>query len=479
MGVTESLENLLRFLPEIIRPERRVSLREKMFWTGLALIIYLVMTQIPLYGIPWRASQYEQIFFLQIVLASKRGTLMELGIGPIVTSGLIWQLLVGSKVINIDLSTPKGRALFTGLEKLFAIIFTIVEALAYIVGGAYGRLPLATATIVFLQLVSATLIIMLLDEMLQKGWGLGSGISLFIAAGVAQQIFWEMLSPFGPLADGLYYGAIPAFVYAVVNATSSGNWTIVREALIRPSGWPSMLGLIFTILIFIILVYLESMQVEIPISISRYRGIRAKIPFKFLYVSNIPIILVSALLADFHIFAQIAWNNLNPHNENPWFNFIAMYNVTQRGYVPLPGSLAYYLTPPRSISSIFEDPIRVLVYSALFILFSVLFSIAWIEASGMDAWSQAKQLAEAGMQIPGFRKAPKVMAAILNKYIPTLAILSGLIVGIIAIISDLVGVLGSGIGILLLVGILIQYQALLAREQAMEMYPMLGKLLGT
>lgn len=41
---------------------------------------------------------------------------MELGISPIVTSGLIMQLLAGAKIIEVG-DTPKDRALFNGAQK--------------------------------------------------------------------------------------------------------------------------------------------------------------------------------------------------------------------------------------------------------------------------------------------------------------------------------------------------------------------------
>jgi len=477
MGFTDYIEPVLRLLPEIPKPLRRKSLRERFIWTGVVLILYFVMAQIPLYGIPWSAKPLETLFFLQVVLASSRGTLLELGIGPIVTSGMIWQLLVGGKIINLDLSTSRGRALFTGLEKLFAIIFTFIEAAAYIIGGAYGRLTIFTSMIVFIQLVFASILLMLMDELIQKGYGLGSGVSLFIAANVSQRIFWGMLSPYGPMNDGLYYGVIPALAGAIYNATVSGKWDLVREAIIRPSGWPSVLGLVLMLLLFFLLIYLENTQIEIPISLGRYGGFKSKIPLKFLYVSNIPIILMSALLADLHIFAQLAWNNFNRDNENEILNYIIKYNVTDRGYQPLPPSLVYYLSPPRGIQSLFNDPYQVIIYSIFFIVFAIIFSIAWVETSGIDAQSQAQQLVQSDMQIPGFRKSPKVIASLLNRYIPTLTILSGLLVAIIAITSDILGILGGGIGILLLVGILVQYQSILVREQALEYYPMLRKLI--
>ena len=480
MSALESLEPLLRFLPEIPKPSRRLSLTERLMWTGVVLIIYLVMSQVPLYGIPWQQRGLETLQFIRIIMASKRGTLMELGIGPLVTSGLIWQLLVGSKIIQLDLTTSKGRALFTGLEKLFAILFTFLQAAIYVSGGYYGALTLDKQFIVFIQLSTATILVLLMDEMLQKGWGLGSGVSLFIAAGVAQQIFWQLFAPI-KVADELPLGVIPALVTTIWLGFTQGAWEKIGYMLSRP-GYPSLLGFIAMVVFFIILLYLENVSIEIPIGLSRYGSIRSKIPLKFLYVSNIPIILVSALLADLHIFSQIAWYKLNINKES-WIyqyfmKYIIDYNTTANPPQPMPGTLLYYLSPPRGISDIYQDPLKVLVYSLFLIGFSVLFSIAWIETSGMDPRSQARQLVESGLFIPGFRSSYRVIASVLEKYIPTLAILSGIIVAFIALISDLVGVLGTGIGILLLVGILVQYQTIIAQERALEMYPVLGRLLG-
>ncbi|MEM3442662.1 MAG: preprotein translocase subunit SecY, partial [Candidatus Bathyarchaeia archaeon] len=127
-----------RVIPEIKAPERKVSFNEKIFWTALVLIIYLIMSEVPLYGIS--TEPLGELAALRIIFASSRGSLMELGIGPIVTAGLILQLLVGSAIIECDMSRPEDRSLFTAASKVFAIILTGVQASAYIIGGMYGQL---------------------------------------------------------------------------------------------------------------------------------------------------------------------------------------------------------------------------------------------------------------------------------------------------------------------------------------------------
>ena len=103
----EIMQPLMKIMPEVKNPDRKVSFKEKAFWTILALILYLIMSQIPLYGIPRGQEGYDFLFYLRAILASNRGTLMELGIGPIVTAGLIMQLLVGSQIIKVDFTDPE------------------------------------------------------------------------------------------------------------------------------------------------------------------------------------------------------------------------------------------------------------------------------------------------------------------------------------------------------------------------------------
>src|SRR5512135_703691 len=125
-----------RILPEIKVPARKVSFNEKIFWTAIVLIVYLVMSEISLYGVS--SDIKDQFGALRVIFASNRGTLMELGIGPIVTAGLILQLLAGSSIIKCDMSNPEDRGLFTSASKVFTIVLTGVQAGAYILSGMYG-----------------------------------------------------------------------------------------------------------------------------------------------------------------------------------------------------------------------------------------------------------------------------------------------------------------------------------------------------
>ncbi|MCD6236311.1 MAG: preprotein translocase subunit SecY, partial [Thaumarchaeota archaeon] len=210
MSAREAVEKLARYLPEIKKPTKKLSLGERLAWTAIVLVLYTLMGHTLLYGVPKAASLAGQSpLIMSIIFAQRIGTLTTLGIGPIVTAGLILQLLVGAQLIRLDLSKPQDRATFTAMNKVLTIAVIAVEAAVFTVSGMLGPLGPETQGIVFVQLVFATLLIMFMDELIQKGWGLGSGVSLFIAAGVAEAIFTNLFSPI-ILPDGYYQGIILA-----------------------------------------------------------------------------------------------------------------------------------------------------------------------------------------------------------------------------------------------------------------------------
>lgn len=477
-----------RILPEIKVPERRVGFNEKLFWTGLVLVIYLVMSEVPLFGI---ATQPQgELAALRVIFASSRGSLMELGIGPIVTAGLILQLLVGSAMIQCDMSDSEDRALFTAASKAFSIILTGVQASAYIIGGMYGTLAGPIALIVFLQLIAAGVVVLLLDELVQKGWGFGSGISLFIMAGVAQHIFWQSFSPAPAVGEYRAYG----FFVALAQVIASGQSILfmwlrsnpVTGALAFVPQNPSLLGLVATIVAFLVIIYMEGVRVELPLSYAGYKGFRSRYPIKLFYVSNLPVIFASALFANVYFFSQLFWNMSGRPaiGQNFWLDLLCQFKAVTDSttgqitrYDPV-GGLVYYVTAPRDFITVTADPLRALCYLGILIVFCVIFSLTWLEVGGLGPSTVAGQLVDSGMQIPGYRRSEKAIESILKRYIPAVTVLGGIIVALIAGISDFFGVFGSGMGILLSIGIIYQYYEELVKERAAETIPAFRRVFG-
>jgi protein transport protein SEC61 subunit alpha len=194
----------LSILPDVPQADRRVPFNQKVLYTSVTLFIFLVCSQLPLYGIKTNSSS-DPFYWARVIMASNRGTCMELGISPIVTSGLVMQLLAGSKIIDVDNSVKADRELLNGAQKLLGVLITIGEAVAYVVSGMYGdvrELGATNAILIIIQLFFAGIIVICLDELLQKGYGLGSGISLFIATNICESIIWKAFRWDGCLRSG-------------------------------------------------------------------------------------------------------------------------------------------------------------------------------------------------------------------------------------------------------------------------------------
>jgi len=324
------------------------------------------------------------------------------------------------------------------------------------------------------QLIGASIIVMFMDELIQKGWGLGSGISLFICAGVAQQILWSLFSPM-PAGDGGVVGVLPYVVQSAIHDATTGMSTLA-DTVFRSNQLPSIFGLCLTVSMLLILVYTQGMKVEIPIVSTKYRGFAATYPIKLMYVSNIPVILASALTANAVFIGQMFWANFNPKNANPFLNILGTFDPTSPSS-PI-GGIIYYITPPRGLDLVALDPMRAVLYVLFMIGIVMVFGKLWVELGGLSSKKAAQNLLDADVVIPGFRRSNKPVEALLNRYIPSVTILGSVILGLIAGVSDVLGVFGSGIGILLMVDILINYYNQLVREQVEVVMPRLGAWLG-
>ena len=447
ISLRDIIQPIFSLLPQVGSPSYRVPFREKLKWTGVILILYFVLTQIALFGLS--STAVDQFASLRAVLAGNFGSIITLGIGPIVSASIILQLLVGGKIINLDLSKPEDKAFFQGTQKLLAIIFTLFEASVLVLTGALPATTPGFEWILILQITIGGILIIFLDEVVSK-WGFGSGVGLFIAAGVAEQIVVGSLNPLTAPGGQGPAGAIPGFIYSLTTG--------------QP-GFYLLLPVLATIVVFLVVVYAESMRVEIPLSYGGVKGARGKYPLKFIYASNMPIILTSALLLNVQLFAAMFQK----------LGFPILGTITNGRAI---NGLAYILTPPNGPSTLFTQPLNVLIYAIVFIASCILFAVLWVELSGIGPKQVSKQLHGMGMQIPGHRSSRAHFEKILKRYIPAITVLGGAFVGFLAFGADLTSAIGGGTGVLLTVGIVYKLYEEIAQEQLMDMHPMLRKFLG-
>jgi len=449
-------------LPEVSTPDRKIPFREKILWTAISLFVFLVCCQIPLYGIVTNKSA-DPFYWMRVILASNRGTLMELGISPVVTSGMVMQLLAGSKLIDVDQSLKEDRILFSGAQKLAGMLITLGEAVAYVLSGMYGEiadLGAGNAILIIMQLFIAGLIVIILDELLQKGYGLGSGISLFIATNICESIVWKAFSP-TTMNTGKgteFEGAVIALFHLVF--TRPGKIMALKEAFYRQNA-PNITSLFATVLVFFVVIYFQGFRVDLAVKYQKIRGQMGSYPIKLFYTSNMPIILQSALVSNVYFFSQLLYKRFK---SNMLVNLLGQWQEVDYSGQSIPvGGIVYYISPLHSFSEIWDDPIHCVFYIAFVLLSCALFSKTWIDVSGSSAKDVAQQLRDQGMMMPGYRDSdlPKV----LNRYIPTAAAFGGACIGALTIIADFLGAIGSGTGILLAVTIIYQYFEIVVKEK--------------
>ncbi|MEM4795675.1 MAG: preprotein translocase subunit SecY [Ignisphaera sp.] len=457
MGFMDVLAKIGLVVPSAPRPVRRPSLGKRLLFTGLAAIAFILLSATPLYGIQ-RVGVSPISPMISIVLAMASGTLAQLGIGPIVTSGLILQILVGAKIIDMDLNDPEDRRKFTLANKGLAIILAIVEAAGFVISGIFWYIPQAVSVwvkvAVFLQLLWGSIIIIVLDEAIQKGWGLGSGISLFILIGVAQRFFSELLAPHSISEEiAMPYGLIPYIVESARNGYISFYDMFIGRLFY---GYPSLTGLIVTIVLIAVITYLSVARINIPIAVARYGGIRTKVPLQLMYVTNIPVLLTGILISNVLLILNLLRNYLG----------IDLVNVA-----------GPYLSSP-TLARFSVYPIQSMIYVALFLVLCIGFGILWIEIAGLNPEAQAENLIKAELNIPGMRRSTKILSSYLARYIYPLTIFSSIAVAVIALVGDIFGSFGTGTGLLLAVGILYNYYQILVYERTLEMYPLLKRFIG-
>ncbi len=493
--VLRKLQPYFEKIPTVERPKRHVPFKEKFAWTVGILLLYFILTNVPVFGLSPHSidifAQYRAFF------AGAAGSILALGIGPIVTASIIIQLLVGAGIIRLDLTNPDDRATYEDVQRFLVFVMIALEAAPQILGGFLKPnvalahrlgVPVSLMSfLIFLQLFIGGVLIVYMDEVVSK-WGIGSGVSLFILASISQAIIiglFNWVSPTGKLPPGIF----PRLFYIFAHYPVSYLLSLKGLAFLFIDG--GILALITTTIIILLVVFAEGTRVEIPLAHTLVRGARGRFPIKLIYASVLPMIFVRALQANIIILGLILYQH--------GITFLGEYAPGTSK--PISG-LMYLLSPVRSpydwVPALVKDPTRnpyapyfanmpdwmillhLVIDATVLIVGGILFAIFWVETSGMDAKTVAEQIAKSGLQIPGFRKNPKILEKVLSRYIPKVTVIGGAAIGLLTLIANMLGTVGkvSGTGLLLAVSIAYTFYEDLTREQLTEMHPMLRKFLG-
>ncbi|MCD2200353.1 preprotein translocase subunit SecY [Halobacterium sp. KA-4] len=488
MGWKETAAPVLTRMPAVQRPEGHVPFRRKMYWTAGVLVLYFFLTNVTLWGLDTGASQ-DLFAQFRSLLAGGQGTVLQLGIGPIVTGSIVLQLLGGANLLGLDTNDPRDQALYQGLQKLLVIVMVFLTGIPMVFFGNFlqpsaavaqslGIGSLGVQVLLFAQIAAGGILLLFMDEVISK-WGVGSGIGLFIVAGVSQSlvggfIFWEGQFP--------NQGLLPNWVDLALGNVSNIPPMLSVDGLSFLLIQGGILGLFTTLLIYVTVVYAESVRVEIPLSHARVKGARGRFPVKLIYASVLPMILVRALQANIQFIGQIL---------NSTTNLPSWLGVYSDGTAI--GGLFYYLSPvynreswmwwlggtPATIEP-WQIMVRIGVDLTFMIVGGAIFAIFWVETTDMGPKATAKQIQNSGMQIPGFRKNLGVIEKVLERYIPQVTVLGGALVGLLAVMANMLGTIGNvtGTGLLLTISITYKLYEEIAEEQMMEMHPMMRDMFG-
>lgn len=456
-----TLKPVLRFVPEVRDPEGRSSFREKLLWTGITLFIYLICCQIPLYGI-YKTSGSDPLYWMRVILASNRGTLMELGISPLITSNMVVELLANSKLITFDRSVEGDKKLLESAEKLLSVIISFATAFAYVYSGMYGRVEVIgawKATLLVLQLTGAAVMVLYLDEMLQKGYGIGAGISLFIATNICENVLWKAFSPVTlKTENGVEFeGAVVALFHFLLTKANKGQ--ALYLAFFRP-GLTNLHAIVVTVVVFLVMIYFQGFEVSLPLSNRAVRGASSAYPIKLFYLSNTPIIIQSAVISNLHLISNVLYRKFRKFQ---LIRLLGTWKTDQQGREQLVGGLSYYLVPPDSLRGAAADPLHFLVYVVFVAGSCALLSKMWLELSGKSPLDVLKQLQDNRMVITRHDRSIS-MINVLNRYIPAATVIGGVSIALLSLFSDLLGAVGSGTGLLLVVNIIYGFMEAFARE---------------
>ncbi|KAJ7925353.1 SecY subunit domain-containing protein [Mycena leptocephala] len=449
----------LPILPEVSSPDRKVPFTQKILWTALTLLIYLVGSQVPLYGI-MSSDPSVPLYWMNVIPVSNRGTLMELGITPIITSGMIMRLLSGTGLIDVDFGDKVDKALFTGAHKLFALILSLGQGTVHVLTGLYGQpsdLGAGVCLLLIIQLVSATMIVILLDELLENGYGLGSGICLFIATNICESIVWKAFSPItvntgrGPEFEG----AIVALFHLLFTWNDKGR--ALREAFWRDH-LPNVMNLIATAVIFGVVIYLQGFRIEIPVKSIQFRGHRGSYRIMLFYACNMPIINIP-IIPEFVLTPNLLIISQRLSSRYPTSFLIRLVGVWEpmedSMQLAATSGMAYYMSPPHTMKEAIVYPIHTAVYILFTLSACVLCSKIWIHISHSGPWEIARDLNNQQLVMAGHREGS--MYKELKRVTPTAVALGGAILGLLSVAADLMGAIGSGIGIFMAVTTIYSY----------------------
>jgi len=385
---------------------------------------------------------------------------MEFGVGPLFTASMMLQLLRIANFVNFDSSNTEHWEIWESFEKFIIMCLCCFQASIAVYSGMYGDVGPGNAMLIVVQLTFAGFLVILMDDLLTKGYGFGSATSMYIATSHAERMVWDMFSP-----TTINMGSGPQFEGAVVNlfhqlVTQPDKVGALRHAFYRES-LTNIAEILATCMVIIITIFLTSIAIHFPLQRQSRRGeVVDTYKVKLMYAGNYPVILYYSLINNLYMMSKLmeerGVNNFVSH-------LVGRFGVIgdERRSRPISG-LIYWCSAPETFRSFFHRPSEFLARCVIVPVLVAGFSSAWTEINGSSARDVARSLQNQGMTIKGYRAGS--VLHVLRRYIPVAALLGGLLMGLVTIVAELSGSISSGSGTLMAVGIIINLWEKIVKE---------------
>ncbi|CAN3360530.1 sec sixty-one protein homolog [Diutina catenulata] len=447
----------LPLTPEVMTTTERITFDERVIFTVGSAIIYLV-GQMPLYQLKSGAPLllHDPFASFRTVFGMERATLFELGLLPVITAAFLWQLAVGCKLVNVNLTYRSERELFQTGQKLTSFALAAIMAGGLIFAGYYdgtfqGTSIAGTVTqqaFVFAQLFGWSAMVTLMVEIFDKDYGFGSGILSFLALQGATNLVRaiagiEMLK----LANSNKYESVGAFTNVFRNFRFL-DWKPWSQAVLTGFSrqyLPNFSFFYVGIAAMIAAIGLQNFRIELPIRSTKVRGMANVFPIRLLYTGALPLLFAYTVIANIQVFGFITVGALDKFGLTSPISRLLLgsyqLDVTNNLLVPVSGLLSY-LTATTSLVGSVLSPIRAVVYSATMVVLAVWFGNKWADISGAAPRDIAKQFKDQGISISGRRDIS--IAKELSRVIPVAAVAGAFVLAALAIVGDFLGGVGAG-----------------------------------
>lgn len=457
-------------IPEVELPYEKVVFDEKIVYTIGVSALYLLLS-LPITGVsPNKIA--DPFSWLRLPFASEAGTLLELGVLPLVTSAFLWQIFAGLKIIKVNFSNIIDRQRFQTLQKITAIFIAVVYASLLAFAGYFQRIDAftneastATSTIwtnllIVSQLGLATGIITLLVELLEKGYGFGPGILAFITVNSATKfsgsLFGFLSNPTTHESNGVVIQLFRNFfnkpitnsIYDIFTRSTETNFTQIY--LVIPS-------------LFLVM-FLQNFRMDVSIKSSKVRSMVSNYPIRFLYCGTLPILFSYSILYNLNI---ITFTLTKIFGGSPYLASWELDALTNKTY-HLTSGLLYFLSPSTSGHCIYLNIVRFITFSLFVVITSSIFGSYWFTMSGSSGKDLAKQFKGQDIVVVGHRDA--TVAKELNKMISSASFVGSTVLGLIVGLTEATG-LPKGLVVGVIAGVL---SALSLLEQIMSEFQQTG-----